>query len=81
MNSDIFKGKWNQLRGEVQKRWGQLTDDDLDVVQGDMTKLAGVLQEKYGYSREQAQQEVDRFVRENDTDTGMTGSHHSDFNR
>jgi uncharacterized protein YjbJ (UPF0337 family) len=77
MNSDILKGKWLQLRGTVKKQWGKLTDDDLDKVNGDMDKLAGILQERYGYSREQARQEVSRFESQN-MDTGSMHGHDKD---
>ena len=63
MNTDILRGKWNQLKGEVKSQWGKLTDDDLDRVEGDTDKLIGRLQERYGYAREQAQREVDDFLR------------------
>ncbi len=62
MNKDILAGKWKQLRGEVKKAWGDLTDDDLDVIDGQRDKLAGKLQEKYGWSRENADREIDKFV-------------------
>jgi uncharacterized protein YjbJ (UPF0337 family) len=60
MNSDILKGKWKQLRGEVQQWWGELTDDDLEQIKGSYDKLAGRLQEKYGWSKQRAQEEIDR---------------------
>ncbi len=62
MNSDILKGNWKQLKGQAQKTWGKLTNDDFDQVQGDYQKLVGKLQEKYGYSKEQASSEVDKFL-------------------
>ncbi len=55
MNEDILKGKWNQLQGEIQKNWGKLTNDDLDIIKGDATKLAGILQEKYGMAKDEAE--------------------------
>ncbi len=58
MNADIFKGKWKQLRGDVKKWWGDLTDDDLDRIAGERDKLVGRIQERYGYAREQAEAEV-----------------------
>jgi uncharacterized protein YjbJ (UPF0337 family) len=60
MNNDIFEGKWKQLRGEVKVWWGKLTDDDLDKVEGNYEKLIGLLQEKYGYTREQAEEEWEK---------------------
>src|SRR5262245_55192312 len=61
MNADVLKGQWHQLKGEVKSRWGKLTDDDLDQASGDVEKLMGRLQERYGYARDQARREVDDF--------------------
>lgn len=66
MNSDILKGKWKQLRGSAKQAWGKLTDDDLDQIEGNKDKLIGKLQEKYGYSREQAEKEVTNFYNQQD---------------
>ena len=52
MNDDIFKGQWKQLRAKSSKRWNKLTDDDLEVVDGEMEKLEGRLQERYGWEKE-----------------------------
>ena len=60
MNKDVLQGKWKQIRGEVKKWWGELTDDELDKIDGNHDKLVGLVQEKYGYAREKAEQEVDR---------------------
>ena len=48
MNWDIIKGNWKQFKGEVRENWGKLTEDDLDVVEGQREKLIGKLQERYG---------------------------------
>ena len=52
MNSDIIKGKWKQLSGRIKERWGNLTDDDLNVADGHSDYLAGKLQERYGWTKE-----------------------------
>lgn len=61
MNSDIIKGKWKQLSGRMKERWGNLTDDDLYVAEGHSEYLAGKLQERYGWTKEKAQQELRDF--------------------
>lgn len=61
MNWDIIEGKWTQLKGSVKEKWGELTDDDLDQAAGKRDKIAGKLQEKYGWTKEEAEKEVDSF--------------------
>lgn len=63
MNTDIFEGKWKQLKGQVKVRWGKLTDDDLDVAEGHSQYLAGKLQERYGLTKEKAEEEIAEFHR------------------
>lgn len=62
MNKDIVEGKWKQIRGEAKSWWGKLTDDDLDRAAGKFDILTGILQEKYGYTREHAAEEIDKRV-------------------
>jgi len=62
MNKDIVEGKWKQVRGEAKSWWGKLTDDDLDRAAGKFDILTGILQEKYGYTRERAAEEIDKRV-------------------
>ena len=64
MNSDVFAGKWKQAKGQAKEWWGKLTDDDLARVEGSRDKLIGVLQERYGYAKERAEQEIDRRFRD-----------------
>jgi len=61
MNSDQLKGKWKQLKGSVKERWGKLTDDDLEVIDGKHDQLIGKVQEKYGIAREAAQKQVEEW--------------------
>ncbi|WP_454192674.1 CsbD family protein [Paenibacillus sp. Marseille-Q7038] len=65
MDNNVFKGKWTQMKGEAKKQWGKLTDDDLDVIDGEKDKLIGKLQEKYGHTREQAETEYDNWSNTN----------------
>lgn len=63
MNEDILKGKWKELRGRVKAWWGQLNDSDLDQIQGGYEQLIGKLQERYGYTRQEAEGEIRKFLR------------------
>jgi len=63
MNWDQIEGNWKQLTGQVKEKWGKLTDDDLTVIAGKRDQLAGLLQERYGYVKEQAEQELDSFTK------------------
>lgn len=58
MNKDILAGKWEQLKGKARTQWARLTNDDVDMVKGDAQTLAGRLQERYGWAREQAEREI-----------------------
>jgi len=62
MNEDILKGKWNEIKGRVKEKWGKLTDDDLTAVEGRKEKLLGLLQQKYGYAKDKAEQEYKDFI-------------------
>ena len=61
MNKEIFKGKWNQYKGEAKKKWGELTDDELDKINGEKDIMVGKLQEKYGRSKDEAEKEFDEW--------------------
>ena len=60
MNKDVFAGWWKQARGQAKSWWGQLTDDELDQIEGEADKLVGYLQTRYGWTREQAEEEIER---------------------
>jgi uncharacterized protein YjbJ (UPF0337 family) len=71
MNWDQIEGKWKQMKGSVRQEWGNLTDNDLEMIAGSRDKLIGKLQERYGFVKEEAQNRADDFVRK------LTGSGHS----
>src|SRR5262245_5299142 len=56
-----LKGKWNELRGRVRERWGELTNDDLDRIEGRREQLVGAIQQHYGKSRDEVEREVERW--------------------
>ena len=64
MNQDVFAGQWRQMRGELKTWWGRLTDDDLDRIGGEKDKLIGLVQERYGHARGEAEAEVERRFEE-----------------
>ena len=63
MNWDQIKGNWKHVRGKVKEKWGKLTDDDLIMTEGKFDKLSGVIRERYGYTREKAEDELERFYK------------------
>ncbi len=71
MNSDQLKGKWKQVKGSVKERWGKLTDDDLDVIDGQSEQLIGTIQERYGIAREAAQKQVDEWNAQNQRESKL----------
>lgn len=62
MNKDILQGKRRELKGLVKEQWGKLTDDDLDRIEGQAERLVGLLQQRYGYAKEKAEQEYKRIM-------------------
>jgi uncharacterized protein YjbJ (UPF0337 family) len=62
MNTDILKGRWQQLKGQALVKWGKLTNDDLDQIEGQREKLVGKLRERYGLERDKAEVEVDSWL-------------------
>ncbi len=76
MNWDQVEGKWKQMKGSVREKWGQLTDSDFEQIAGNKDKFLGSLQERYGYTKEKAQQELDEWMqsqRELETPKTRTG--------
>jgi len=75
MNEDILSGKWKQMRGKMKEWWGKLTDDDFDKIEGRRDLLVGKLQERYGHTKDKAEQEVDRRLKEvRERESGAAGS-------
>lgn len=58
MNKDIIAGNWKQLTGEIQRQWGKLTNDELDKIEGNRTKLVGLIQERYGVAKDEAEKQL-----------------------
>ncbi len=61
MNWDEVAGKWNQMKGSVKEKWGKLTDGDIAVINGRRDQLVGKIQERYGITKEAAEQQVNEW--------------------
>jgi uncharacterized protein YjbJ (UPF0337 family) len=66
MNWDVLKGQWKQMSGKIKTKWGKFTDSDLTLIGGKKDEFLGKLQEHYGYKKDQAEKEVDDFLRSMD---------------
>jgi uncharacterized protein YjbJ (UPF0337 family) len=62
MNWDRVEGNWKQFAGKVREKWGKLTDDDLQVINGQQDQLVGHIQERYGVAKDEAQKQVKNWV-------------------
>ncbi len=60
MNNDIMKGKWKQVSGTVKEKWGKLTDDDIQEIDGSLEVFQGKMQEKYGMEKDEAEKEFNK---------------------
>jgi uncharacterized protein YjbJ (UPF0337 family) len=65
MNESTMKGKWNELKGKVKEQWGDLTNDDLDRIEGQRDQLVGTIQQRYGKARDEVEREVERWEERN----------------
>lgn len=63
MNWDQVSGQWKQYKGKAKEKWGKLTDDEIDVVQGHRDQLVGKIQQKYGIGKEEAERQVDDWAK------------------
>jgi uncharacterized protein YjbJ (UPF0337 family) len=61
MDWNRIEGNWKQFKGRAKEKWGRLTDDDLDVINGRQDQLEGKIQERYGLAKDQAKQDVDAW--------------------
>jgi len=64
MNEDVLEGNWKMLRGRIREKWGELTDDEVEQIAGKRDRLAGMLQAKYGYTKDEVNQHIDDWLRE-----------------
>jgi len=81
MNKDVIQGKWREMKGKVKEQWGKLTDDDLDKIEGKAEQLLGLLQQRYGYARDKAEEEYKRFMEKYSREFDSDRAHHADTRR
>lgn len=65
MNKDIIRGNWKEIKGRVKQQWGKITDDEITLINGSYEELEGILQKKYGFQKDQAEREIQRFLDRN----------------
>ena len=65
MNQDRIEGNWKQFKGKLQEQWGKLTDDDLDVFEGQREQLLGRIQERHGITQDEAERQVQDWEKKN----------------
>ncbi len=61
-NENVVKGKWKEIKGDLQKAWGRLTDDELESAKGDISKFTGTVQRKYGLGQEEVRNQITEMV-------------------
>ncbi len=64
MNWDQVRGNWQQMKGKAKESWGRLTDDELTEAEGDREQIEGLLRQKYGKTKEEARDAIDRWLAE-----------------
>ena len=62
MNQDLINGKWTEIKGEIRKMWGDVTGDELEQSKGNLTSIAGLIQQKYGHQKEEVSSKLDQIV-------------------
>ena len=77
MDWNRVEGNWKEMKGKVKEQWGKLTDDDLDKIEGRSDQMIGLLQQRYGYAREKAEEEYNRFTSSFASDTPGRREHQS----
>lgn len=72
MNEDQIKGKWKEIKGGVRNLWGNITEDELEQTKGNMTSISGIIQKKYGETKEAVKEKLDDLMASFDNDTDKT---------
>lgn len=62
MNWDKIEGNWKEFTGAAKAKWGELTDDEIQEAEGNREKMVGIIQQKYGVAKEEAERQIDEFA-------------------
>ena len=62
INEEVFKGKWNEIKGEIRTKWGKMTDDELEQSKGNVRSIAGLIQQRYGAKKEEVDGALEKIV-------------------
>lgn len=81
MNPNIVRGKWKEIKGEIVKSWGKITEDELEQTKGDIVKVVGLIQQKYGETQESVRERLNRFIRNINTDNNKNEQPHLENNK
>jgi uncharacterized protein YjbJ (UPF0337 family) len=71
MNKDQIHGKWKEIKGDIQRAWGKITNDELDQAKGNATELAGLVQRKYGVAKDEASKKIDGIFEKYSSETDV----------
>jgi uncharacterized protein YjbJ (UPF0337 family) len=64
MNWDEIKDNWKQVSDQIRLAWGRLSDEDPTSIAGERDRLASLIQQRYGYEKENAETTVDQFAKQ-----------------
>lgn len=62
LNEDTIKGKWNEIKGEIRTHWGKMSDDELEKSSGNITSIAGLIQQRYGSKKEEVHEKLNQIL-------------------
>lgn len=65
MNQQIFEGHWKEIKGLIQRTWGEITNDEVSKMKGTYQELEGLLEKKYGYKKQKSEEEIRDFLKKN----------------
>ena len=74
-NQDLIEGKWKEIKGDIRKKWGQLTENDVEATRGNLTSLVGILQQKLGLAKEEATKHLDEITSRYSTQANIKIDH------